>query len=114
MKKMLNYKGYYGTIEYSLEDQVLYGEVVGINGLLSYEGNTLKELEDDFRGVIDEYLEDCKAEGITPQKSYKGTFNVRISPELHRDLALIADEKGETLNKLVGQALNNYVLQAYY
>ena len=112
MKKMLNYKGYYGTIEYSLEDQVLYGEVVGINGLLPYEGNTLKELEDDFRGVIDEYLEDCKAEGITPQKSYKGTFNVRISPELHRDLALIADEKGETLNKLVGQALNNYVLQA--
>lgn len=69
MKKMLDYKGYHGTIEHSLEDQVLYGEVVGINGLLSYEGNTLKELEDDFRGVIDEYLEDCKAVGITPQGS---------------------------------------------
>lgn len=109
MEKMLEYKGYYGTVNYSLEDQVLYGKIVGINGLLSYEGETIKDLEEDFHGVIDEYLADCKAEGIKPQKPYKGTFNIRITPDLHRDLALAAEKKGETLNKMVGQALEEYL-----
>lgn len=109
MEKLMKYRGYYGTVEYSLEDEVLYGKVVGINGLLSYEGSTIKELEDDFHGVIDEYIEDCKTQGITPQRSYKGTFNVRITPELHRDLAIEAERKGETLNKMVGEALSEYL-----
>jgi predicted HicB family RNase H-like nuclease len=112
MEKMMEYKGYYGTVEYSLEDQVLHGKVVGINGLLSYEGETIKDLEDDFHGVVDEYLADCKAEGLKPQKSYKGVFNVRVTPELHRDLALTAEEKGETLNKVVSDALSDYLMHA--
>ena len=108
----MEYKGYYGTVEYSLEDQVLHGKVVGINGLLSYEGETIKDLEDDFHGVVDEYLADCKSEGLKPQKSYKGVFNVRVTPDLHRDLALTAEEKGETLNKVVSDALSDYLLHA--
>ncbi|MBP2058546.1 putative HicB family RNase H-like nuclease [Lactobacillus colini] len=109
MKKLMEYKGYYGTVEYSLEDEILHGKVVGINGLLSYEGETIKDLEEDFHGVVNEYLTDCKTNGITPQKSYKGIFNIRITPELHRDLALAAEAKGETLNKFIGEALNNYL-----
>ncbi|KRN44370.1 type II toxin-antitoxin system HicB family antitoxin [Limosilactobacillus ingluviei] len=108
MDKLLEYKGYYGTVEFSLEDQVLYGKVIGINGLLSYEGETIKELEADFRDVIDEYLADCKANGVMPQKSYKGSFNVRIEPKLHHDLVMLAEQKGESLNQLVGEALKEY------
>lgn len=110
MDKMMKYKGYYGTVEVSINDQVLYGKVIGINGLLSYEGETIKELEQDFHGVVDDYLEDCQARGLTPQKSYKGTFNVRVTPELHRDLALAAEDQGETLNKMVGEALSEYIV----
>ena len=105
MKKELSYKGYYGSVEYSLEDDVLYGKVIGIKGLLSYEGQTLDELRKDFQGVIDEYLEDCKVQGIMPQKSYKGSFNVRITPELHMKAA----SQAESLNSLVEKAIKKYV-----
>lgn len=68
MKKELSYKGYYGSVEYSLEDDTLYGKAIGINGLLSYEGQTLDKLRKDFQDVINEYLEDCKVQGVKPQK----------------------------------------------
>ena len=109
MKKELSYKGYYGSVEYSLEDDVLYGKVIGIKGLLSYEGQTLDELRKDFQGVIDEHLEDCKVQGIMPQKSYKGSFNVRITPELHMKAAAYAASQAESLNSLVEKAIKKYV-----
>ncbi|MCI2031728.1 type II toxin-antitoxin system HicB family antitoxin, partial [Limosilactobacillus sp.] len=107
MKELLHYKDYYGTIETSLKDNILYGKVVGIRGLLSYEGNTLEELKKDFRGVVDEYLDDCKERGIKPQISYKGNFNVRVTPKLHRDLVVYAEQKDESLNSVVREAIEN-------
>jgi len=77
----LEHKGYTGTIEYSKEDELLYGKVLGIKSLLSYEGSTGTELEEDFRGIIDEYLEECKEAEIKPEKPFKGSFNVRVSAE---------------------------------
>lgn len=68
--KDLFYKGYYGTIEYSLKDKVFHGKVIGIRGLLSYEGNTLPELEDDFMSAINEYLYVCKEQGVKPEKTH--------------------------------------------
>ena len=51
----------------------------------------------------------CSEKGIEPQKVYKGTFNVRISPELHRSLAVYAASHNMTLNSTVEQAIMNYV-----
>lgn len=109
MSKQLSYKGYYGTVEYSLKDDVLFGKVVGIKGLLSYEGLTIKELKQDFEEVVDEYIEDCQQAGKKPQKSYKGTFNVRITPALHERAANYAIDHHESLNNLVEKAIENYV-----
>lgn len=109
MSKQLSYKGYYGTVDYSLKDDVLFGKVIGIKGLLSYEGQTIKELKKDFENVIDDYIEDCKEEGKTPQKSYKGTFNVRIAPALHERAANYAIDHHESLNNLVEKAIEDYV-----
>lgn len=105
----LHYKDYYGTINVSEEDNILYGKVIGIKGLLSYEGETVEELKQDFREVVDEYIADCKRNNIKPQISYKGTFNVRIAPELHRDLAKYADNNKESLNSAVTTAIENLV-----
>ena len=68
MKKMMRYKDFYGTIEYSLNDNIFYEKVIGINGLISYEGKILEELIKDFNEIVYEYLEDCKFQGIKPQK----------------------------------------------
>ncbi len=77
--KHIEYKSYTGSIEYSKEDDLLYGKVLGIRGLISYEGKTGQELELDFREAIDSYLADCKEEGTSPEKPFKGTFNVQLT-----------------------------------
>jgi len=70
--KYLDYKGYTGSIEYSEEDNLLYGKVLGIQGLISYEGLTGKDLEADFKESINVYFADCKANNTSPEKPFKG------------------------------------------
>lgn len=109
MSDLLQYKGYHGTVEFSAADGVLYGKVIGINGLISYEGDSIAALKEDFESSIDDYLEMCAEKGIDPEKSYKGTFNVRIAPELHKQLTLYSASLGKTLNSAVEEAIFEYV-----
>ncbi len=109
MSNVLSYKNYNGTVEYSKEDHCLFGKVIGLKSLLSYEGNSVQELEEDFQSVIDEYLQDCEERNVAPEQPYKGSFNVRISPELHRTVAIYAIENGKSLNATVEEALKCYV-----
>lgn len=109
MSNVLSYKNYNGTVEYSREDRCLFGKVIGIKSLLSYEGSSVQELEDGFKSVIDEYLNECEERGVVPEQPYKGSFNVRISPELHRAVALYAMESGKSLNATVEEALMCFI-----
>ena len=72
--KALSYKGYHGTVEHSSESNILYGQVIGISSLISYEGKALNELKADFQGAIDDYFEMCKTHGETPEKPCSGGF----------------------------------------
>lgn len=101
----MEYKGYVGSVEFSEEDGLFYGKVMGIRALISYEGTTAHELVDDFHGAVEEYLALCEAEGKEPEKAYKGSFNVRISPELHKQAAIFATTHGISLNSFVENAL---------
>jgi len=112
--KYLEYKGYTGTIEYSREDKLLYGKVVGIKGLISFEGNTGLQLEKNFKGAVKEYLDDCKEMGIEPDKPFKGSFNVRIPALLHREAALKAIEMDTSLNALVTESIRTLMSQGSY
>ena len=103
--KYLEYKGYTGSIEYSPEDDLLYGKVMGIRGLISFEGETGKLLEEDFKEAIDTYLVDCKTEGKKAEKPFKGSFNVRIPATLHQKAALLAMEARTSLNNFVAEAI---------
>ncbi len=107
--KNLEYKGYTGTIEYSKEDGLLFGKVLGVRGLIFYEGATGKELEADFISAVDAYLADCKQDRVTPEKPFKGSFNVRISPKLHRQAALLALEENTSLNSFVAEAIRERI-----
>lgn len=109
MSNLLTYKNYSGTVEFSAEDNCLFGKVIGIKSLLSYEGETVDELKADFEAVIDEYLADCTERGVEPEQPFKGTFNVRISPELHRNIAVYAKTHGKSLNAAVTEAIENMV-----
>lgn len=109
MSNLLLYKNYNGTVEYSREDGCLFGKVIGMKALLSYEGSSVEELEQDFQNVIEEYLADCRERNVEPEQPYKGNFNVRISPELHRNIAVYAMEHGKSLNAAVEEAIGNMV-----
>lgn len=109
MKNTMSYKGYYGSVEFSEDDNVFFGRIVGINDRILFEGDTVRSLRRDFEEAVDEYLETCAQLGKTPEKTYKGTFNVRITPTLHRQLALFSASHGKTLNTAVEEAIRNYV-----
>ena len=111
MKNTMEYKGYIGSVEFSETDELFFGQVQGIRSLISYEGINAKELVRDFHESVDAYLEFCEEEGIEPEKAYKGSFNIRISPELHKQIAICAISKQVSLNSLVEKALQNYMLQ---
>ncbi len=109
----LKYKGFIGSIGYSNDDNCLYGKVLGLNRILiSYEGNTIKELKNDFIDGIEHYLSVCKEEGITPQKSFTGSFNIRIPADMHGKAVLKAKEEGLSLNAFVKEAIEQKLRSA--
>ena len=101
MKDMMEYKGYYGSVHYSDEDRIFYGKIEFVRALVSYEGTDVKSLRKAFEEAVDDYILTCKQQGKEPEKVFKGSFNVRIGSQLHREIALNALEKGITLNKYI-------------
>ncbi len=107
--KLMQYKGYYGSIEASVEDRCLYGKLEFIDPLVNYEGDTVQALEAAFHDAVNDYIETCQAKGIEPQKPYRGTFNVRVGRDLHRAAAVAARQRGLNLNELVKRALEHEI-----
>ena len=106
MKNTLEYKGYIGSLEFSEEDSLLFGKILGIRSLISYEGESVRELLEDFHQAVDAYLALCEEEGKEPEKPFKGSFNIRISPELHKRLFVEAVSRNMSLNSLVQEKLS--------
>ncbi len=101
----MKYKGYEAKIEYDDEDRLFVGRVINTKDVIAFDGTSVEELEQSFQVVIEEYLEDCQAMGKEPDKPFSGRFNLRISPELHRKIALLANKQNVSLNTFVEQAL---------
>lgn len=105
----LRYKGYIGSVAYSEPDKVFFGKLEGIDDLVNYEGESVQELTDAFHEAVDDYLIFCEEHNLKPEKSYTGTFNVRIAPDTHRDIANRAAEAGISINAFVKRALSDAV-----
>lgn len=105
----LEYKGYRGSIEYSLADKCFVGQVQGLGKkvLILYEGNSIDELRKDFEEGVDSYLEGCKAEGVMPVKPYSGKLNLRMPSELHARIAAYAAGAGTTINEFINRAIRH-------
>ena len=101
MKNVIEYKGYFTKVEYSIEDKVLHGRIEGISDLVNFECGNAAEVESSFREAVDDYLAFCEQTGTEPEKPYKGVFNVRLGPAKHRQMAIEAANEGITLNQLI-------------
>ncbi|GHU78701.1 DNA repair protein HhH-GPD [Bacteroidia bacterium] len=107
MKNVLTYKGFIGSVHFSADDNVFFGKVEGINDLITFEGETVKELTDAFHYMVDEHIRDCEKENLPIKKSYKGSFNIRLTPDLHQRAAISAKIHGNTLNSFVKEAIEH-------
>lgn len=110
----LKYKGYIGSVEYSEDDNCLFGKVLGMSkDFITYEGETIAELKADFEGAVDDYLASCQARGVEPRKAFSGSLNIRISPDIHSRIAMLAQEAGTTINGYIKSALESQLKVAH-
>ncbi|MEM1001256.1 MAG: type II toxin-antitoxin system HicB family antitoxin [Bacteroidota bacterium] len=104
MGNFITYGNYHGTVDFSGEDKVFFGHIIGINDLVSYEGTSVEELEANFAEAVEDYLETCKELGKEANKSYRGVFNVRTSVVMHQYLGTTASKHNMKLNELANKA----------
>ena len=98
---------------YNDDDKVFYGKLEFIRALVSYEGTDIVSLRKAFEEAVDDYLEFCKEQGRQPEKPFKGTFNIRLDPDLHKRLVTNAMNEGKTLNAFVKDVLQKAVSETH-
>ena len=106
---VLEYKGYHTEIVFNSSTNTVRGKIEGIKDLVDFETDDLSKITEEFHLAVDDYLDFCKEIGKEPDKEYKGTFNVRISPQLHKEIAMHAFKEGISLNAAVENAIKEYV-----
>ena len=78
---------------------------------LSWLAESPEEALKGIRKVVEDVIKDLKNSGESPPqpistKKFSGKFIVRIPPEVHRNLAIQAEEEGISLNRLVSSKLS--------
>jgi predicted HicB family RNase H-like nuclease len=105
MKNRIKYKGFIGSIQYSDEDSTFFGRIDGIDSLITFEGTSVSKLKKAFEDAVDDYLKICADLGKEPKKSFTGSFNIRIKPNLHIKLSEDSKRRGISMNKLIQETL---------
>lgn len=109
VKNVMSYRGYLARIEYDPRDNILWGKVLGIQDSITFEGEGVNALEEDFHDAIDDYLEDCKARGVNPEKPASGNMMLRVPSEVHAAASVAAEAAGKSLNQWASEALEQAV-----
>ena len=103
--KAMQYKGYAARIEYSDEDGCFVGHIAGIKDIVGFHGESVAEMRAAFEEAVDDYLALCAETGKRPNKPYSGKIMVRVTPELHAQVAMQAEAQGISLNQWATERL---------
>ena len=106
---MMEYKGYFGKVEFDDEANIFYGEIINLRDVVTFQGETVTKLRKAFRESIDDYLDFCASRGEEPEKPYSGKFVVRVDPELHKTISIEAKKTGKSLNAWVSDNLSKLI-----
>ena len=107
----MEYKGYVGKVEYDEDAQVFSGVVINTRDIITFHGESVGELKKAFEDSVDDYLQWCEEDGVSPEKTYSGRLNLRLSPETHKKAAINAKKKGISLNKYIEKAIESELLE---
>ncbi len=98
-----------GSVHYSQSDEVFFGKIEGIDDLVTFEGQSVAQLKLAFHEAVHDYIEIAKANGRTPEKSYRGSLNIRLKPEVHKKANRLALINGKTLNQFINDAIEHEI-----
>ncbi len=101
----MNYNGYTAKIEFDERDNIFVGRLLGMRTMISFHGETVVELRQAFVGAVDEFLADCKEQGVKPEKPASGKLMLRVSPEIHGAALIAAQASGKSLNQWASEVL---------
>ncbi|MBW4445551.1 MAG: type II toxin-antitoxin system HicB family antitoxin [Spirirestis rafaelensis WJT71-NPBG6] len=102
---MMNYKGYEAVVEFDEDAEIFHGEVINLRDVITFQGETVRELKQAFRDSVDVYLDFCKERGEEAEKPFSGKFVVRINPSLHKEISIKAKKEGQSLNAWIEKRL---------
>ncbi|MFM0075411.1 type II toxin-antitoxin system HicB family antitoxin [Paraburkholderia sediminicola] len=105
MMNSMTYKGYFARVEFDPRENIFVGHVLGVSDRISFHGETVTELTDEFHRAVDHYLEDCAETGRNPQKPASGKLMLRIRPEVHAAVGIAAAAAGKSINQWVDEVL---------
>ena len=109
MRDLMQHKGYFGSVHFNDEEFVFHGKIQFIRALVTYEATDARGLRKAFEESIDDYLKMCESQNISPEIPFKGSLNIRLGQELHRRVAVAAEQHHSTINKFIVQTLDRAV-----
>lgn len=103
---MMEYKGYAGKVEYDDEAGIFHGEVINTRDVITFQGTTVEEIRHAFHDSVDDYLDFCAQLGQAPEKPFTGKLMIRLSPDLHRQAYIAAQQTGKSLNAWISECIS--------
>lgn len=101
----MTHKGYTARVEYDERDDIFVGRVLGIRAIISFHGQTVRELREEFVNAIDDYVGECREQGVRPEKPASGKILLRVPPDLHGAALVAAQAAGKSLNQWATEVL---------
>jgi predicted HicB family RNase H-like nuclease len=101
------HKGYTARVDYDERDNILVGRILGIRTIISFHGETVRELRAEFETAVEDFLDDCKLRGLTPEKPASGKLMLRVPPDVHGAALIAAQAAGKSLNQWATEVLQS-------
>ncbi len=101
----MTHKGYTAKIEFDERDNIFVGRIMGLRAVISFHGETVAELRTEFETAVEEFLRDCKEQGVRPERPASGKLMLRVPPEVHGAALVAAQAAGKSLNQWATEVL---------
>ena len=102
---IIEINGYRAVVQYDPDIDMFRGEFVGINGGADFYAKDIESLRREGEISLKVFLDMCREDGVAPRKEYSGKVSLRVSPQLHAEMATRAAAEGKSLNRWVMEML---------
>lgn len=75
--EIISHKEYQGTAELDMSRGICRGKILFIDDLVTYEGESPRDLQRELAAAVDDYVATCAMLGKEPQRPCRGSFSVR-------------------------------------